>query len=514
MTRKYSYSKMLNPEDENEIDKLLSDIPNIEKSTTLKVKELDLRIVTPEELKTTQKVFCNLATPLAIKQMIEQNINPFDWPFESPTIINLFLSNKKIGMLGALKKPKELQKHILQMNGILNDDEAEIFIAQKWEKTPHPNSFLVSSNWIETLYSSKHYVDPTNFTFANKDVFSTNMKSMRKNFKMISSPEREFVLKRQNMQSITNFFSKNSQISQKQTQQQKQPKKLNTDNNKSIKKENKTDEIPLPNPNAFLSNRKENRNLNESNSSNDQKLSKVTPKKSMGKLIHLDSSSDDESLMQDVTETLKKCALSPRTDYYISQHTGQQSESAHSSQISKFEESSEDEEVELFAPDKIAVKSFNQKESDKVSPEKTPTLATPPRSISIISKTQSDVSPHAPCLLDSPCTYSRGALPLLPSPKTKLTGRSQASPIVKNMNDDDETCAKLCSIIMSTKINTAPKSPLRHKFSMDDIIQFTQQQCSQKDFETEIHYNTNDMNSRSTEKISQNSDPLLAQLLE
>ena len=239
------------------------------------------------------------------------------------------------------------------------------------------------------------------------------------------------------------------------------------------------------------------------------KKEEKTEQKPRKKLCIIDSSSDDESLLHDVNETLKKCALSPRTENFISQHTSQNS-SVLSSQKNKFEESSDEDDIELFAGDKICEK--KPMRMRKVSPEKTPPLATPPKCCSVISKTQVDVSPHAPSLLDSPCTYSRGALPLLPSPKPKLMGRSQASPIVKHMNDDDQTCAMLCSKIMSTKLNMAPKSPLRNKFSMNDIIQFTQQQSSQKDFETEIDYNVDDFTSGYNENFSQNSDPLLAQL--
>ena len=506
MTRKVGFSAMLGKGTVEEMRKLLKCLPNAEESKN-KPKDLDLRIIAPYEMKTTTKFHCKSTTPLGLKQMIEESIDPFEWNFAGFAINNLFLTNKRIAFLGPIKQSESIQKYILEMNGTICDDNADYFIAEKKIKKPFKEAIIVSTNWITTLYTETHYVEPLDFTFESiqknthkpKKDLGKSMKNPRQKMKQIADGNPKALQEAEHVQPITNFFGQTSQTPKKEEKEI-----LDFDS-----------KIPLPSQDIFSippNDECETIKVEESppvvggDSSQPQK-----PKKT---IILCSSSSDDEDVINDVDETLKKYAIDKDLEEYISSQITNKSE--HSSQHSKFEYSSDDDDIEILSSDKITL---HNRTTGKASSTSTKQF-TPKREATCLPHPQfrSDNSPDAPSYDDSHFCFERERLtPILPSPVQKPKGRSQMSPIIKHMNDNDDndTCAMLCRKIMETKIiPAAPRSPSRKRLTMEDIIQFTQEsQQSQRD-EGEIDYLCENSDFHQTFDFSQNSDPLLMQLRE
>ena len=462
MSRKFGFSALLDSIESFELSRMIKDLYDGEESKE-KPKDLDLRIISINECKLSGRCLCNSITPLALKQMIDKKIDPFNWTYEENSLVNLFLLGKKISLSVSEKKVQDVTKHIHQMGGIISDTLPDFRVTEKKEK--HVLAPIVSIKWIDALYNSKNYVDPSSFSFeslskkdastkkASKAVekrkdLGKNMKSPRQMMKK-SKNDPEKLREAEKTQAITNFFT--------QGEERKLPK--------SQKNPNQFSDIPKPNQDVFMLSSPVKRKIpiKESpppiNESSKNTTNSVT-------CIASDYDDDDE-IIRNAKNILNMYSSDKVMQEVLSASSSQSNSQSKPQKKSKFDVSSDSdfEEIQIYATDKMV---------SRLPPPPKPSSR--PSSQTNVGCYDSD---------DQPLTYSHNDSPYIisPPPKIKPKGSSQESPVSKVI-DNDLLCSSLCKKILSTKrlVLSPDRSPILKKPSYEEIVHFTQfSQSSQRE---------------------------------
>ncbi|EAX86374.1 hypothetical protein TVAG_130440 [Trichomonas vaginalis G3] len=159
------FSPLLKENETRELQEVISQFfPGAKVTTDKSISQV--LIVKPNEVSLIYRTTSIILSPLAFKQCTTFGIDPFEWPFNTKTRMNLFLRNKTIKFVGFDDHTTRSLTHMIhQMHGSVGD-LADFVISPKAIKSKDkPDCPVVSPNWIEALYISQFYVDYSQFTF-------------------------------------------------------------------------------------------------------------------------------------------------------------------------------------------------------------------------------------------------------------------------------------------------------------------------------------------------------------
>ena len=145
----------------NIINLILKKFPNVIFDKKFDPKNTFLRIVDQYEFFFIFKSICLTITPLCLKQMIDNSINPFK-ETNKAFLANIHLYNKKIGFFNLDKKYEDnIIKLVQRMYGSISND-ADIYITNSKkikQNIKKDGKLIVTMDYIHSLFKSNFFID-------------------------------------------------------------------------------------------------------------------------------------------------------------------------------------------------------------------------------------------------------------------------------------------------------------------------------------------------------------------